>query len=178
MAPKDENELQHMVRTAVEYDGPAAIRYPRGAGQGVALDPDVKAIPIGEAELLRDGEDLAIIAYGTLVQQARDAADALAGDGIRASVLNARFAKPLDEERILAQVRKADAVITIEEHAGMGGFGSAVLEVLAAAGIRKPVRCLAIPDELVEHGSPGDQLSGFDLDANGIERSARELLGR
>ncbi|MDJ0789492.1 MAG: 1-deoxy-D-xylulose-5-phosphate synthase [Myxococcota bacterium] len=178
MAPKDENELQHMVRTAVEYDGPAAIRYPRGGGFGVPMDPDIKAVHVGEAELLRDGEDVAIVAYGTLVHEAMEAADELAADGISASVLNGRFAKPLDEERILAQARKARAVVTVEEGAGMGGFGSAVLELLALGGVERATRNLAFPDELVEHGDPATQRARVGLDATGIAAAARELLGR
>ncbi len=178
MAPKDENELQHMLRTAVEYDGPAAIRYPRGAGFGVPMDPEVKAVPVGKAELLRDGDDALVIAYGTLAHAALEAAEELAADGISAAVLNARFAKPLDAERILELARRAGAVVTVEEHAGMGGFGSAVLEALAEAGVVVPTRCLAVPDRLVEHGDPASQCHAMGLDAEGIARAARELVGR
>jgi 1-deoxy-D-xylulose-5-phosphate synthase len=175
MAPKDENELQHMVRTAVEYDGPAAIRYPRGAGFGVPMDPDIKTIPIGEAELLRDGDDAAIIAYGTRVHDAMEAAAELSAEGLSVAVLNARFVKPLDEERIVAIARKVGAIVTVEEHAGMGGFGSAVLEVLARAGITVPVRCLAMPDQLMEHGDPNQQIAEALLDPSGIAATLREL---
>jgi 1-deoxy-D-xylulose-5-phosphate synthase len=177
MAPKDENELQHMLRSAVEYDGPAAIRYPRGAGYGVPMDPDIKALPIGEAELLRDGDDALIIAYGTRVHEALEAATGLASEGLSVAVLNARFAKPLDEERILRQARRVGAIVTVEEHAGMGGFGSAVLELLAREGVATPVRALALPDRLVEHGDPDAQLALAGLDPQGIERAVRELLG-
>ena len=178
MAPKDENELQHMLRTAVEYDGPAAIRYPRGAGFGVPMDPDIKAVHVGEAELLSDGEDVAIVAFGTLVHDAMEAAAELGAAGVSASVLNARFAKPLDEERILAQARKARAVVTVEEGSGMGGFGSAVLELLARGDVERPTRTLAFPDSLVEHGDPAEQRARVGLDAAGIASAARELLGR
>ena len=176
MAPKDENELQHMLRTAVEYEGPAAIRYPRGAGLGVPMDPDIKALPLGEAELLRDGEDAAILAFGSRVHPALEAAEALAADGRAVAVLNARFAKPLDREKIQRLAERCRVLVTVEEHAGMGGFGSAVLELLAEIGCDRPVRCLAIPDELVEHGSPGAQLAEHGLDADGIARVVRELL--
>jgi 1-deoxy-D-xylulose-5-phosphate synthase len=177
MAPKDENELQHLLRTAVEYEGPAAIRYPRGAGFGVPFDPEIKALPVGEAELLRDGEDAAIVAYGTLVHAALEAAGELAADGLSVAVLNARFAKPLDARRICELAGRTGALLTVEEHAGMGGFGSAVLEALASAGLVVPARCLAIPDILVEHGDPAAQLAAVGLDAAGIARAVRELVG-
>ena len=175
MAPKDENELQHMVRTAVEHDGPAAVRYPRGAGFGVPMDPEVKTIPIGEGELLRDGDDAVIVAYGTRVHDAMDAAVELASEGLSVAVLNARFAKPLDEGRIVALARKVGAMVTVEEHSGLGGFGGAVLEVLAREGITIPVRCLAIPDRLFEQGDPGKQLAGVGLDSPGIAAAVRKL---
>jgi 1-deoxy-D-xylulose-5-phosphate synthase len=177
LAPKDENELQHMLRTAVEYEGPAAIRYPRGEGFGVPMDPEIKALPIGVAELLRDGDDAALLVYGTLAHDALEAAAELASDGISTAVLNARFAKPLDEERILALARRARAVVTVEEHAGMGGFGGAVLELLAARGVCVPVRVLAVPDHFVEHGAPERQRAELGLDAAGIARAVRRLLG-
>ena len=178
MAPKDENELQHLLRTAVEYPGPAAIRYPRGTGIGVPLDPDVKPLPIGQAELLRDGDDAVIVAYGSRVHPALEAAEELAADGIRAAVLNARFAKPLDRERIGALASRCGVVVTVEEHAGMGGFGSAVLELLAELGHTGPTRCLAIPDVLIEHGDPDAQQHAVDLDAAGIARAVRALVAR
>jgi 1-deoxy-D-xylulose-5-phosphate synthase len=178
MAPKDENELQHMVRTAVEYDGPAAIRYPRGAGPGVPMDPEIKALPVGEAELLRDGQDAAIIAFGSRVHPALEAADALAADGRSVAVLNARFVKPLDREKILRLAERCRSLVTVEEHAGMGGFGSAVLELLAEAGCERPIRCLAIPDVLVEHGNSDAQLAALRLDADGIADAVRGLLAK
>jgi 1-deoxy-D-xylulose-5-phosphate synthase len=177
LAPKDENELQHMLRTAVEYPGPAAIRYPRGEGFGVPMDQDLKAIPIGEAELLRDGSDAAILAYGTLAHAAAEAAAELGADGVSCAVLNARFAKPLDEARILALARRVRALITVEEHAGMGGFGSAVLELLAREGIALPVRVLALPDQPMEQGNPAKQRAAEGLDVPGMIHAVRELLG-
>ncbi len=175
MAPKDENELRHMLKTAVEHPGPAAVRYPRGEGFGVPLDPELKTIPIGEAELLRDGGDLALIAYGTLAHLALEAANELAADGLAVAVLNARFAKPLDEARIVAVAKKARGLVTVEEAAGQAGFGGAVLEALARAGVTIPVRCLAIPDRLIEHGNPDKQRAALGLDAEGIARALREL---
>jgi 1-deoxy-D-xylulose-5-phosphate synthase len=175
MAPKDENELQHMLRTAIEHPGPAALRFPRGEGFGVPLDPEIKSLPIGEAELLRDGDDAVVIAIGTLVHPALDAAAELASHGLSVAVLNARFVKPLDATRIVALARRCGAVVTVEEHSGMGGFGSAVLEALAAAGASVPVRCLALPDRLLEHGDPAAQKAALGLDAEGIVRAVQAL---
>ena len=178
MAPKDENELQHMLATAIDYPGPAALRYPRGNGFGVPLDPTVKALPIGVAELLRDGDHAVVVALGTLVHPALEAAGELAAEGLSVAVLNARFAKPLDTERIVPLARRCGAVVTVEEASGMGGFGGAVLEALSSAGVSVPVRCLAVPDRLMEHGSPAKELSAIGLDAAGIARAVRELVQR
>jgi 1-deoxy-D-xylulose-5-phosphate synthase len=178
MAPKDENELRHMLRTAIEHAGPAALRFPRGGGLGVPLDPEIKSLPLGVAELLRDGDDVLLLALGPLVHTALEAADELAQEGIRAAVLNARFVKPLDVERISALCRRCSALVTIEEASGMGGFGGAVLEALADAGVSIPTTRLAIPDTLIEHGDPGALRKAIGLDVGGIARSARELLGR
>ena len=117
MAPKDENELQHMLKTAIEHPGPAAVRYPRGNGFGVPFDPEIKSLPLGEAELLRDGDDALVVALGTLVHPALEAAQELASEGLSVACLNARFAKPLDLSRILALARRCGAVVTVEEHA-------------------------------------------------------------
>jgi len=152
MAPKDENELQHLLATAIDYPGPAAIRFPRGAGFGISLDPDIKKVPIGEAELLRDGEDAAILAIGSTTHPAMEAASDLAADGVACAVLNARFVKPLDRERIIALAKRCRVLVTVEEHSVSGGFGGAVLELLAEEGIRTPVRTLGVPDLLIEHG--------------------------
>jgi 1-deoxy-D-xylulose-5-phosphate synthase len=177
MAPKDENELRHLLKTAVEYPGPAAIRYPRGAGFGVPLDPELKALPVGRAEQLRDGGDALVVALGTLVHPALEAADSLSARGVSAAVLNARFVVPLDVDAIVPLARRCRAVVTVEEHAGRAGFGAAVLEALAAAGVLVPCRCLAVTDALVEHGDPAAQRARFGLDAKGIERAVAELLG-
>ena len=152
MAPKDENELQHLLATAIDYPGPAAIRFPRGAGFGIALDPDIKKVPLGEAELLRDGEDAAILAIGSTTHPAMEAASDLAADGVACAVLNARFVKPLDRDRIIALAKRCRVLLTVEEHSVSGGFGGAVLELLAKEGIHTPVRTLGVPDLLIEHG--------------------------
>jgi 1-deoxy-D-xylulose-5-phosphate synthase len=176
MAPKDENELQHLLRTAVEHPGPAAIRFPRGAGHGVALDPDIKAIPMGEAELLRDGNDAAVIVFGTLAQEALEAAVELGSEGHSVAVLNARFAKPLDSERILRLARQCSVLVTVEEHSVVGGFGSAVRALLAEEGIEIPTRVLGIPDRMVEHGDPKTIRREIGLDREGIVSTVAELL--
>ncbi len=178
MAPKDENELQHMVATAVEHPGPAAVRFPRGAGFGVPLDSGIKPLPVGEAELLADGDDAAIVALGTMVHPALEAAADLSNSGLRVAVLNARFAKPLDAERILGLARRCGAIVTVEEHAGIGGFGAAVLELLAEHGVNLPVRCLAIPDRIIEHGDPDAIKREIGLDPPGISAAVRDLIGR
>ncbi len=175
MAPKDENELQHMLATAIRYPGPAAVRFPRGSGFGVPLDPDIKSIPVGESELLRDGEDLLILAIGTLAHTALEAAQELAGHGISAAVVNARFVRPLDEARLLPLVERCGSLLTVEEHCGAGGFGSAMLELLAAKSMLVPSRCLAVDDASVENG---ENLASQGLEAEDMVAAALELLGR
>lgn len=138
------------------------------------MDPEIKALPVGEAELLRDGSDVALIAIGNMVPVAMEAADELNAQGIDAAVLNARFAKPLDVERITGLARRCGAIVTLEEHSGQGGFGAAVLEVLAAAKFTIPVRHLGVPDQLVEHG---ETLETLGLDVADIVTSVRSCLG-
>jgi 1-deoxy-D-xylulose-5-phosphate synthase len=176
MAPKDENELQHLLASAIAHPGPAAIRYPRGNGFGVPMDPEIKRIPIGEAELLCDGDDAAVLALGPAAQMALEAAGELAQQGMRVAVLNARFAKPLDEVRILALAKRVRALVTVEEGSGQGGFGSAVLELLAREGLQRPLVSLAIPDRLIEQGDPDQQRSALGLDAPGIAAAVQGLL--
>jgi 1-deoxy-D-xylulose-5-phosphate synthase len=173
MAPKDENELQHMLATAIRYPGPAAIRFPRGSGIGASLDADVKEIALGEAELLRDGDDAAILAIGNTVHPALEVAAALADEGISAAVLNARYVKPLDRARILDLARRCRVLVTIEEHSALGGFGSAVLELLAEADLRIPTRTLGIPDELIEHGETAESVG---IGPRDLSEAVRDLL--
>ncbi|NLJ99849.1 MAG: 1-deoxy-D-xylulose-5-phosphate synthase, partial [Clostridia bacterium] len=154
MAPKDENELRHMLLTAVEYDGPVALRYPRGRGVGVAMDESLKTIPIGKGEVLAEGEDLAFFAVGNHVKTALNASEILKGKGINSTVINARFVKPLDRELLLDTAEKTGRVITIEENAARGGFGSSVLGLLADAGLKDvKLTSAALPDVFVTHGS-------------------------
>lgn len=175
MAPKDENELQHLLATAIEYPGPAAIRFPRGAGIGTSLDPDVKAIPLGESELLRDGDAAAVLAIGNTVHPALEAAGELAAAGISCAIVNARFVKPLDRGRILELARRCGAIVTVEEHASQGGFGSAVLELLAQEGLSIPVKVLGVPDALIEHGESAETVG---IAASDIQAAVRALVAR
>ena len=166
MAPKDENELRHMIATAIAHDGPIALRYPRGAGMGVAIDPTFHTLPIGKAETIREGEDIALVGIGSTVLTAERAADALAAEGISATVVNARFVKPLDEELLLELARTHRGVITIEENTCRGGFGSAVLELYNRERIVTPVRVTAVPDHFFEQASQNRlrELAGIGVD--------------
>ena len=177
MAPKDENELRHMLKTALALNAPVAIRYPRGAGCGVPLDPEMQLLPVGKGELLRAGKDLSIIAIGSTVMPALEAAEVLATNGIDAAVINARFIKPLDETLILEQARSTRRILTVEENVLQGGFGSAVLELLQdhrLTGVQ--VRRLGIPDIYVEHGSQAQLRSDMGIDAAGITAAAQEFV--
>ncbi|MBM3238524.1 1-deoxy-D-xylulose-5-phosphate synthase [Candidatus Poribacteria bacterium] len=180
MAPKDENELQQMVKTAIEdNDGPIAFRYPRGSGEGVPLSMEgqEESLPIGKGELLKEGDDILLVAIGNRVYPALEAASTLAEKGVSAAVVNARFVKPLDEDLILTLAARIRNIITIEDNSIMGGFGSAVLEAIAERGLNNiTVRRLGIPDKFVEHGDPKTlyQLCGYDTDS--IVRTALELV--
>lgn len=175
MAPKDENELQHMLATAVSHPGPTAVRYPRGAGLGCKLDEDYRILPIGRAEVLRKGSDVVLLAIGSMVRLANDAAGVLAGRGIEATVINARFVKPLDEDCIIHYAKRTGRLYTIEEHVLQGGFGSAVLELLSSRGIKDvSVRCLGVPDTFVEHGSPALLRARYGLTVEQIVRAVAE----
>ena len=177
MAPKDEAELRQMVWTAVRYakngGGPIAFRYPRGTGAGVALDAPLAELPIGISETLREGADVAILCYGTLARDALTAAEALAAVGIEATVVNARFAKPLDVERYLALAARIGRVLTIEEHVVAGGFGSAVSELFVERGAKVELEILGVPDEWVDHGAQKLWRKHFGLDAEGIAAAVR-----
>lgn len=178
MAPKDEAELRDMVMTAIDHPGPAAIRYPRGNGVGADISAPPKQIPIGRAEVLREGKDVAIMAYGSRVYASLDAAEKLQQGGIRATVVNARFVKPLDRELIISLARDHSLFVTVEDAYLAGGFGSAVLEVLEERGLADSLRLvrLGVPDEIVTHGDPNVLLRGYGLDADGIQKSVVEAL--
>jgi len=173
-APRDENELQHLLATGIESGRPFAVRFPRGAAPGVPLDPDPKPLPIGRGELLREGSDLALVGLGKTVPAVLDAAERLAEQGVSAAVVDARFVKPLDVDLLVAVGRSCGAMITVEDHGLTGGFGSAVLEALAP---RLPGLCierLGLPDRFVEHGDVNDQWREVGLDGASIaERALR-----
>ena len=178
MAPKDENELQSMVKTAVSYqEGPIAFRYPRGTGMGVKMASEPQVLPIGKSEIVREGEDVLVIAIGNRVYPALEAAQTLADSGISATVINARFVKPLDTATILPLAERIGKVITIEDGVIMGGFGSAVLEAIAAAGLKDvQIRNLGIPDEFIEHGDVQQLYALCQCDAEAVVRTAQGML--
>jgi 1-deoxy-D-xylulose-5-phosphate synthase len=180
MAPKDENELQHMLATAIELGRPAAIRYPRGNGYGVPLDQTLKPLPVGKAEILREGADGVILALGSLVMPALEAASELQEQhGISVTVVNARFVKPLDSELILELAGKYGSLITLEENALQGGFGTAVLELLeeqSLSGTR--VLRLGYPDSYIPQGEQHELRAMLGLDPPGISASVRSFLSR
>jgi 1-deoxy-D-xylulose-5-phosphate synthase len=155
MMPKDENEGQHMVYTAIKYDeGPIAMRYPRGNGLGVPMDEELKEIPIGTWEVLREGEDAAILTFGTTIPMAMEAAEILARQGVSVKVINTRFIKPLDEEMLVGILNKNMPILTIEEAVLQGGFGSFVLETSHDLGYQHvEIDRMGIPDQFIEHGS-------------------------
>ena len=173
MAPADENETRQMLTTGYLHEGPAAVRYPRGTGPGVPIDPTLEPLPIGKGLLTRRGEKVAILCFGTLHQQASKAAEAL-----NATVANMRFVKPLDTQLIAELSASNDLLVTVEENAVMGGAGSAVNEWLLAQGIKLPVLNLGLPDIYVEHAKPAEMLAECGLDAAGIEAAIRARLDR
>jgi 1-deoxy-D-xylulose-5-phosphate synthase len=177
MAPKDEAELRDMLWTAYRHagaqHGPVGVRFPRGTGFGVSLVAAPREIPIGVSETLREGDDLVIVAYGQPVNAALEAAEALAKDGVDATVINARFVKPLDAERLLALAARVPRFITVEEHVVAGGFGSAVAELFSERGVRADLEMLGIPDEHVDHGAQMLWRRHYGLDAEGIAAAVR-----
>jgi 1-deoxy-D-xylulose-5-phosphate synthase len=182
MSPKDENELQHMLQTAVDCKQPVSIRYPRGEGVGVALDEEFKSLEIGKAEMLVDHADsqVVIVAIGEPVYRCVEVSVALENEyGVKASVVNARFVKPLDEELLVRLAKKHRNIVTVEENVGMGGFGSAVGECLMdhdIAGLR--LKRIAIDDIFVEHGGQGQLRKDHGLDREGIVKTILEFLNR
>lgn len=179
MAPKDENELRRMLKTAINFGAPISLRYPRGAGFGVPLEREIKELPIGSGERLSAGRDVALIAIGSTVYPALEAAALLENEGIMATVVNARFVKPLDRELILSVAKECGILITVEENALQGGFGSAVLELLSdekVVGLK--LKRLGIPDRFIEHGTQAELRKLLGLDAAGIVKSVKKLLGK
>ena len=177
MAPKDENELQHMLATALSLGGPAAVRYPRGVGTGVAHETAARPLPVGKAEVLRRGGDGSVWALGSMVPPTLAAAERLAKDGVELTVVNARFVKPLDRDALAAGVADHGRIATVEEHTLAGGFGSAVLEALSEMGLDGvETLTLGIPDRVVPHGSKEVLLRSLSLDAEGLYFRLRQFF--
>ncbi|MSN25585.1 MAG: 1-deoxy-D-xylulose-5-phosphate synthase [Geobacter sp.] len=177
MAPKDENELRQMLKTAIYSNIPMSLRYPRGAGYGVPMDSEIKTLEIGKGEELLDGKDLTIIAIGSTVFPALQAAEFLRKNGIDTGVVNARFVKPLDGALILSVARKTGRIITVEENALQGGFGSAILELLYDNNMQNvKVKRLGIPDHYIEHGSQAQLRKDIGIDSEGIAAAAAEFM--
>ena len=177
MAPRDENELRRMMLTALQHDGPIAFRYPRGSAIGVPLARDLGPVPIGKANLLVEGRDVAILAVGSTVAEALKARALLADQGMQAAVVDARFVKPVDSDLLIDLARRCPRIITVEEGMRQGGFGSAVLESLNDAGIQDvALERIGIPDIFIEHGPQSVLRAKYGLDASGIVRAALHLF--
>jgi 1-deoxy-D-xylulose-5-phosphate synthase len=177
MAPKDENEFRHMLHTAINHSGPIAIRYPRGSAIGVEMNDNFQTLPIGKAEILTEGPDILILAIGHLVAEALDAHSLLLEHGISATVVNCRFVKPLDAERISALAEKIPRIITVEENVLQGGFGSAVLEALNDAGVNGYyLERLGISNMFVEHGPQQVLRSKYGVDTTAILETAKRMM--
>lgn len=176
MAPKDEEELRHMLATAIAIPGPAAVRYPRGAGLGVALTDSFEKLPVGKAEVLQEKGEIAFLAVGTMVEHAKAAAAILAEEGIEAAVVNMRFIKPLDTALIDAMAKTKKLIITAEENVLAGGFGSAVAEYLADSGQQVPLVRFGIPDRFIEQGTRKELLSLCGLQPEQMAECVRERL--
>ncbi|WP_270528751.1 1-deoxy-D-xylulose-5-phosphate synthase [Mitsuokella jalaludinii] len=178
MAPKDEEELRHMLATAIAIEGPAAVRYPRGAGLGVPLTDSLETLPVGKAEVLQEEGDITFLAVGTMVEKAKEAAAILKEEGIEAAVVNMRFIKPLDTELLGEMARTKKLLITAEENVLAGGFGSAVAEYLADHGIEVPLLRFGIPDRFIEQGTRRELLSLCGLQPDEMAERIRERLSQ
>ena len=178
MAPKDENEFQHMIKTAVECPMPVAFRYPRGKGVGVKMDASLKSIEIGQGELLEEGTDVLVLAIGSTVYPSLRAVERLKNIGIWAALINSRFLKPLDGDLICHWAKRTGSVLTIEENVLQGGFGSAILELLQERGLFSiKVKRLGIPDLFMEHGPQSLLRAKYGIDENGIFEEVRKMVG-
>ena len=170
--PADENECRMLLSTAYAQDHTVAVRYPRGSGAGTPMSPGLETLPFGKAELRRQGQAIAILAFGTMLYPALQAAESL-----NATVVNMRWAKPLDTELLLQVAASHQALVTVEEGALMGGAGSAVLEALQDAALNLAVLRLGVPDIYTDHGDPQKLLAQLGLDAAGIEKAVRQRFG-
>ncbi len=173
MSPKDENELQHMLKTAVNLKGPSVIRYPRGAGAGAALDTQLRLLPIGKGEVLREGKDLTLLGLGPVVYSCLEAAKMLEEKDVFVRVVNARFAKPLDKGFLKGLVQSTRELVTVEENSVVGGFGNAVKEALEGEDVR--IRSIALPDLFVEHGTQEQLRDKYGLSAGKIAKRVLEF---
>jgi 1-deoxy-D-xylulose-5-phosphate synthase len=178
MAPKDEDELSDMMKTAMTIEGPSAIRYPRGLVAGVTRKPQAQTLPIGKAETLKDGSDVAILGLGPMITLARQLGERLEADGYSAAVINPRFVKPIDREMLESYGRRVAAFVTFEDHVKMGGFGSAVIEALEELGIKVPVVRIGWPDKFIEHGKVDDLRARYGLTVEAALAQVRPLLTR
>ncbi len=176
--PRNEVDLQRLMKTASEFDGPFAYRYPRGSGSGLQLAETLESFDIGQGELLREGNDGLIIAVGVLVNESLAAAEALAKEGIDIAVIDGRFVKPLDSDLIITHAEKVPFVLTAEENSLQGGFGSSVLELLSDVGLTIPVVRLGIPDQFVGQGTQAELRSQLDLDVTGIYKRVKQAVNR
>lgn len=174
MAPKDENELRHMLKTAFDLNKPVAVRYPRGSGYGVDFDATLKALPVGQAECLREGKDISLWGIGSMVMPLMEVAEQLEKTGISCSVWNARFAKPIDKEALLQNVSDKKILITAEENSLMGGFGDAVLEVLSDEDISIPTLRFGVPDYFIEQGTSDELKEKIGLDVNSMVKAIQK----
>jgi 1-deoxy-D-xylulose-5-phosphate synthase len=171
MAPADENECRQMLYTGFRYQGPAAVRYPRGSGPGAVIEQNMKELTIGKSQLVRSGGNIAILAFGSMVQTCGDIAEQM-----DATLVNMRFVKPLDRDTIVLSAREHECVITVEENAVAGGAGSGVNEVLAAAGINVPVLNIGLGDTFIDHGTRDECLHQAGLDQAGIQSQIDQFL--
>jgi 1-deoxy-D-xylulose-5-phosphate synthase len=176
MAPKDEDELADMMKTALTLNGPSAIRYPRGAVAGVARKPEPQVLPVGKAEILAEGSDVAILGLGPMISMARDLASALERDGYSAAIINPRFIKPLDKEVLARFAGRVAAFVTFEDHVKMGGFGSAVVEALDEMGLAVPVVRIGWPDQFIEHGKVDALRARYGLSVDAALAQVMPLL--
>jgi len=176
MSPKDEDELADMMKTGLQLPGPSAIRYPRGAVVGVPCKTEPEVLPIGKAELLQDGSDVAIVGLGPLVSMARELASRIEREGYSAAVINARFIKPIDREMLAKYAKRVAVFVTFEDHVKMGGFGSAVVEALDEMGCALPVVRIGWPDQFIEHGKVDDLRKKYGLSVDAAMQQVLPLL--
>ncbi len=173
MAPADENECRQMLYTAFHMDTPTAVRYPRGVGTGITPQKQMRMLPIGRGEIRREGEKIALLAFGSMLKPCLEAADEL-----NATVVNMRFVKPLDDDLVASLALRHEVLVTVEENTIMGGAGSAVIESLASAGVKIPVLQLGLPDIFIDQGDPSQMLADCGLDKASIVRVGESPIHR